>query len=169
MTQIKIILFNGGFAGDLLTVLHNPDLFKGFNPNGSIKVDTRVTRLKWHKYRSAHNHEQKIKYLNSIEHLGVCASHDLEFSLRMRSNTILLICSDSQMAKYFFDRKTRTDPDMKMDFEGFLKWQDNSLKLFKNFIDMSKMHDKNFLKSHNIDKPESRKILNNWIQNNEYC
>ena len=36
--DFKIILFNGGFAGDLLTALYNPDVFKGFDKNTIVLV-----------------------------------------------------------------------------------------------------------------------------------
>ena len=36
--DFKIILFNGGFAGDLITALYNPDVFKGFDDNTTVLI-----------------------------------------------------------------------------------------------------------------------------------
>ena len=37
--QIKIILFRGGFAGDLITALHDMACFKKLEPNGQVMIN----------------------------------------------------------------------------------------------------------------------------------
>ena len=37
--DFKIIFFNGGFAGDLITALYNPDVFRGFDGNTILLID----------------------------------------------------------------------------------------------------------------------------------
>ena len=161
-TNFKIILFNGGFAGDLITSLYNPDIFLKFS-NRRILLDNQVLKLKSYEYRKTHSYEQKINYLKSIEHIGVCSSHDDELALRLKANTTLVHCSDKALAEVFYNRIKRDKPDQKMTLEENMKWQDVNKRVFKKQIDLAKITDSNFLETLGIKDSRSVKILNKWI------
>ena len=88
----KIILFNGGFAGDLITALYNPDVFQGFIKNTVVLIK-EVLKPKQLDFKDW-PHDKKVEYLESINDLGVCSSHDLELGLRLKDNTILVHGTD---------------------------------------------------------------------------
>ena len=108
----KIILFNGGFAGDLITALYNPDVFQGFIKNTVVLIK-EVLKPKQLDFKDW-PHDKKVEYLESINDLGVCSSHDLELGLRLKDNTILLHCSDYKLAKFFHSRIARDEENMEL-------------------------------------------------------
>ena len=59
--KFKIIFFNGGFAGDLITALHNPLTFNRFS-NRKIVLADGFYKLKSHTYRTETPIEEKIEY-----------------------------------------------------------------------------------------------------------
>lgn len=160
--NFKIILFNGGFAGDLITALYNPETFKRFNQKSVVLADT-VTRLKDYEFMENNSIKQKISYIESIRHVGVCSSHDLELSLRLRENTHLVYCSDNEMANFFFKRIPRNKKDSIMTFDEHLAWQESSKKVFRYQVDLAQMTQHNFLEQINVSNSKSAAILKGWI------
>ena len=165
--KFKIIFFNGGFAGDLITALHNPLTFNRFS-NRKIVLADGFYKLKSHTYRTETPIEEKIKYIKSIEHYGVCSSHDMEFSLKFRENTQLVYCSDDTMTRTFFDRINRTHKHhMIMSFEEHLAWQVSSRSIFKNQIDLAGIGKPGFLQKINIKNEKSKEIYEEWLERNK--
>ena len=125
----KIILFNGGFAGDLITALYNPDVFQGFIKNTVVLIK-EVLKPKQLDFKDW-PHDKKVEYLESINDLGVCSSHDLELGLRLKDNTILLHCSDYKLAKFFHSRIARDEENMELSIEDHMNWQRNGRQVYK--------------------------------------
>jgi hypothetical protein len=165
--QFKIILFLSGFAGDLITALHNPDLLKSFDKNTLI-LDDDVMKLKSVEYRQAHSHEDKIEYLKSIEHLRVCSSHDTELGLRLKDNTTLIHCSDRSLHDFLYNRVKRIKPDNIMSLEEGINWQETNKRIYKNQIDIANIYNNTFLKDLGINNNRSTDILNKWIELNKH-
>ena len=167
-SDFKIILFNGGFAGDLITALHNPNIFKHFNKE-SIIIDDKAKKLTSYQFRQQNTKEEKIKYLRSIENLGVCSSHDVELALHLKNNTTIVYCSDHRLNKIFFERAHRDkQDDMKMTLEQHLNWQDTNRSIFKNQVDIAKVTDIDFLDKLGITDLRSASLLKNWITLNNF-
>ena len=164
--NFKIIFFNGGFAGDLITALYNPKLFKNFNKN-TVLLDDKVLKLKSYEFRQNHSYNDKINYLKSIEKFGVCSSHDIELSLRLKNNTILIYCSDYKLVELFYSRLTRTKEDTIMLLDGHINWQKSSKKIFKKQIDLANITKHNFLENLNIKNYRSSAILKEWLELNK--
>lgn len=164
--DFKIIFFNGGFAGDLITALYNPDVFKGFDEN-TIVLIKEVLKPKELDFKDW-PHDKKIEYLESINDLGVCSSHDLELALRLKENTILVHCSDYKLAKFFHSRVKR-DEDilrMKLSLDEHMNWQRNSRQVYKRQIDLVNLNKENFLESLQINDSRSPGILQEWLSRN---
>lgn len=165
--NFKIIFFNGGFAGDLITALYNPNLFKKFNKN-KIVLDSKVLKLKSYTFRQNHSYEEKISYLKSIENFGVCSSHDIELSIRLKNNTILLYSSDYKLTDFFHSRITRIKKDTIMSLDEHINWQVSSRKIFKNQIDLANITKDNFLEELSINDHKSKTILKEWLELNSF-
>ena len=165
--DFKIIFFNGGFAGDLITALHNPDLFIKFDGR-TVVSDDRVTKLKWFPYRQENTIDDKIAYLESIQELKVCSSHDVAMAYKLHRNTVLLYCSDLELHGKFYHRQRRIAEDTIMSLEDSILWQEKNKKIFQNKIDLATLRDKDFLSSIGIhDAPKSSNILNDWLKLND--
>jgi hypothetical protein len=165
--DFKIIFFNSGFAGDLITSLYNPDLFISFNDN-TVLLNDKVMKLKDYPFRIKNSFQQKIEYLESIEELGVCSSHDQELALRLKDNTTLVYCSDIALARVLYNRVERKRKDMLMSFEEHLNWQVTSRRVFKKQIDISRITDPDFLSNLGITHNKSAVILKEWIYLNDW-
>ena len=63
----KIILFNGGFAGDLITALYNPDVFQVFIKNTVVLIK-EVLKPKQLEFKDW-PHDKKGEYRESIHDL----------------------------------------------------------------------------------------------------
>lgn len=161
-SDFKIILFNGGFAGDLITGLHNPDTFKKFD-NKTVVLDDKVVKLKSYEFRQQNSYEEKIEYLKSIEDIGVCSSHDQELALRLKDNTVLVYCSDERLVELLYNRIERNKDDMQMTLEEHMNWQETNKKVFKNQIDIAKISDADFLDNLGINDVRSVIMLRQWI------
>jgi len=160
--DFTIVFFPGGFAGDLITALHNPNIFKHFK-NKQIILDDQVTKLKSYEFRQQNTYNDKIEYIKSIEDLEVCSSHDLELALHLKDNTTLVYCSDKKLSRFFFNRIVRDKEDMKMTFEDLLNWQDTNRSIFKKQIDIAKVTDIDFLDKLGIADFRSVSLLKQWI------
>ena len=166
-SDFKIVFFNGGFAGDLITALYNPHTFQRFN-NKTVALDEHFKKLKDYDYRQAHSIDEKIEYLKSIEQFGVCSSHDLELSLRLKNNTHVVHCSDDEMTKEFYKRLVRDKHHQIMSYEEQLEWQISSRQIFKNQVDLANIKQPDFLDKLNIRNKQSEKILKEWLKLNEF-
>ena len=164
--DFKIIFFNGGFAGDLITALYNPDVFKGFHKNTTV-LDKEVLKLKSYEFMQT-SYDEKIQYVKSIEVTGVCSSHDLKFSLRLKDNTILLYCSDYKLANFFHSRLKRDKPYMKLSFDEHIEWQTKSRQIFKRQVDLADLNKPYFLENLKITDSRSANILTQWLELNKY-
>ncbi len=158
----KIIYYLGGFAGDLIASLYDPDTFLKFNKN-TIILHHEVTQLKSFENRKNWNFEEKIKYINNCQY-KVCTSHDLELAIRLKENTIFVYCSNPNIALKFYKRLDRTlAPDMVMTYEDVLKHQKSTLQILKNHIDLKHIFADNFMEKYNIVPNEKNKsILKKW-------
>ena len=163
--DFKIIFFNGGFAGDLITALYNPDVFHGFKAN-TIVLIKEVLKPKTLDFKNW-SYDQKIDYLASIQELGVCSSHDLELALRLKENTVLVHCSDYKLAKFFHNRLKRDEKHMKLSLDEHMNWQRNSRQIYKKQVDLVNLNKQNFLQSLQINNSRSSKILNEWLKRNK--
>ena len=164
--DFKIILFNGGFAGDLITALYNPDVFKGFNKN-TIVLIKEVLKPKQLDFKDW-PHDKKVEYLESINDLGVCSSHDLELGLRLKDNAILLHCSNYELANFFYSRLKRDEENMKLSIEEHMNWQRNSRQVYKKQIDLEDLNKQDFLEGLQINDIRSTNILTKWLELNKY-
>jgi len=165
--DFKIVFFNGGFAGDLITALYNPHTFERFN-NKKVVLNDSFLKLKSDRYRQDHSIDEKIAYLKSIEQFGVCSSHDTELSLRLKNNTHLIHCSDDKMAEDFYKRVVRDEHNTIMSFEEHLEWQISSRRIFKNQVDLANIKQPDFLDKLNARNKQSEKILKEWLKLNEF-
>ena len=163
--DFKIILFNGGFAGDLITALYNPDVFKGFDDNTTVLIK-EVLKPKQLDFKDW-PYDKKIQYLESINDLGVCSSHDLELALRLKDNTILVHCSDYKLAKFFYSRLERDDKHMKLSIDEHMNWQRNSRQVLKRQVDLVDLNKQNFLQGLQINDSRSSDILKEWLTRNK--
>ena len=164
--DFKIILFNGGFAGDLITALYNPDVFQGFNDN-TIVLIKEVLKPKQPDFKNW-SHDKKVEWLESINDLGVCSSHDLELGLRLKENTILVHCSDYELANFFHSRLERDDERMKLSLDEHMNWQRNSRQVYKKQIDLVDLNKQDFLEGLQINDIRSTNILTKWLELNKY-
>jgi len=162
----KIILFNGGFAGDLITALYNPDVFQGFIKNTVVLIK-EVLKPKQLDFKDW-PHDKKVEYLESINDLGVCSSHDLELGLRLKDNTILLHCSDYKLAKFFHSRIARDEESMELSIEDHMNWQRNGRQVYKKQIDLVDLNKQDFLEGLQINDIRSTNILTKWLELNKY-
>ncbi len=162
----KIILFNGGFAGDLITALYNPDVFQGFIKNTVVLIK-EVLKPKQLDFKDW-PHDKKVEYLESINDLGVCSSHDLELGLRLKDNTILLHCSDYKLAKFFHSRIARDEENMELSIEDHMNWQRNGRQVYKKQIDLVDLNKQDFLEGLQINDIRSTNILTKWLELNKY-
>jgi len=164
--DFKIVFFNGGFAGDLITALYNPDVFKGFDKNTTV-LDKEVLKPKEPDFISW-THDKKIEYLESIKDLGVCSSHDPELALRLKDNTILVYCSDYKLANFFHGRLKRDKPYMKLSLDEHMNWQKNSKQIYNRQIDIVDLYKPSFLEDLQINDVRSTNILKQWLELNKY-
>ena len=163
--DFKIILFNGGFAGDLITALYNPDVFKGFDDNTMVLIK-EVLKPKQPEFKDW-SHDKKVEWLESINDLGVCSSHDHELALRLKENTILVHCSDYKLAKFFHSRLERDEERMKLSLDEHMNWQRNSRQVHKRQIDLVDLNKQDFLEGLQINDKRSSDILKEWLTRNK--
>ena len=160
----KIIFYMGGFAGDLIASLYDPDVFIKFDEHTNyVKINHDAKQLKAIRNIKNWNFEEKVKYINDCQY-NVFASHDLELAIRLKENTIFVYCSDPEMTLKFYNRVDRTvADDASMTYEDYLKHQDSTLKFLKNRIDLKHIFDDDFMEKYNITPNEKNKsILTKW-------
>ena len=160
MKQIKIILFRGGFAGDLFTALHNMDCFIDLLPNGKVELAKDTLLLQGIKLKDL---EKKEEYYNKHEIISCC---DSEFALRHHRNTLVIKCNDEIVRSFFCKRFQTyhstlfTDMTVEQYTKDVTEWHNYWPKRFKNQIDISDIFtNENFLDKLDIPLDEERKTL----------
>ena len=98
MKQTKIILFRGGFAGDLLTALHNMDCLIDLLPNGKVELNPDITVLQNGDGMSI---QEKDEYYKKHDVISCC---DSEFALKHHNNTLVVKCDNQLMSSFFSKR-----------------------------------------------------------------
>ena len=160
MKAIKIILFRGGFAGDLITTLHDIDCFTELLPNGKVELNKDVTLL---QNSDSMSMGEKEEYYIKHEIISCC---DSEFALRHHRNTLVIKCNDEIVRSFFCKRFQTYHPTLFTDMtvEQYTKdvteWHNFWPKRFKNQIDISDIFtNENFLDKLDIPLDEERKTL----------
>jgi len=137
MNQIKIILFRGGFAGDLLTALHNIDYFIELLPNGKVELQNEITLL---QNSGSMTMEEKNEYYRNHSVISCC---DSEFALKHHKNTLVVKCDDQIVSSFFSERFRMYHPElfsnitMEQYSNSVKEWHAFWPKKFKNQIDIS--------------------------------
>ena len=135
--MIKIILFRGGFAGDLFTALHNIDCLIGLSPNGKVELRKEITLL---QNSGSMSMEEKNEYYKKHTIISCC---DSEFALKHHRNTLVVKCDDQIVSSFFSKRFRMYHPglfsDMTLDqyISDVTEWNNFWPKKFKNQIDIS--------------------------------
>ena len=166
----KIILFRGGFAGDLITALHHIDCFRKLTPEGKIQIDSNLLLLQGN--RKDMTIEDKDQYLNKHPIISCC---DTEFALKHKNKTLMITCNDALMASYFCKRFYQYHPYMAKDISlakyntSFVEWSRFWTPKFKQTIDLSDIFTNDeFLSKLNRDLGDSEiKLFNDWREINQ--
>ena len=130
----NIILFRGGMCGDLILGMINKDYLHSHGPTNiedsvccqyKIKTDRQIMK-KFFRY----SNEEKETYFkkfqnNNIEHT---LSHDTDFCLTKKENTIQVICSDKSMFQEYAERFEKVHRELVI--EEAKKYIDNSADTF---------------------------------------
>jgi len=99
----NIILFRGGMCGDLILGMINKDYLHTHGPTEiedsvcnqyKIKTDRQIMK-KFFRYSNEEKEEYFKKFENNDSEYTL--SHDTDFCLTKKKNTIQIICSDSSM------------------------------------------------------------------------
>jgi hypothetical protein len=182
--MIKIILFRGGFAGDLITALHDMNCFIELKETGQIVIERNrrilqldfknlsPTNFKLLKRNTDLSISEKDQYLS--EH-KIISCHDSEFALKHHRNTLIIKCDNNLMSSFFSKRFYDYHPecfaettleDYKQDV---LNWNNFWPAKFKNQLDVSDIFEnKNFLEKININIDSSKQTLfDNWKEINQ--
>ena len=96
--ETKIILFRGGFAGDLVTALHNMSCLIELRTNGKVDIDEKLLLLQDNTNMSI---PEKDDYYNKHELISCC---DSEFALKHHKNTLIIKCDDELLSSFFCKR-----------------------------------------------------------------
>jgi hypothetical protein len=164
MKAIKIILFRGGFAGDLITTLHDIDCFTELLPNGKVELNKDVTLL---QNSDSTSMEEKEQYYNKHEIISCC---DSDFALRHHANTLVIKCDDQIVSSFFCKRFYMYHPSLFSDMtvEQYIndvtEWSNFWPNKFKNQLDISDIFsNEKFLDK--IDIPlnkEKKSLFQEW-------
>ena len=105
----NIILFRGGMCGDLILGMINKDYLHSHGPTNiedsvccqyKIKTDRQIMK-KFFRYSNKEKEEYFKKFKNTPEYT---LSHDTDFCLTKKENTIQIICSDNSKITHFAER-----------------------------------------------------------------
>ena len=105
----NIILFRGGMCGDLILGMINKDYLHTHGPTEiedsvcnqyKIKTDRQIMK-KFFRYSNKEKEEYFKKFKNTPEYT---LSHDTDFCLTKKENTIQIICSDRSKFTHFAER-----------------------------------------------------------------
>ena len=169
MKQTKIILFRGGFAGDLLTALHNMDCFIDLLPNGKVQLDPDIIVLQNSDGMSI---QEKDEYYKKHDVVSCC---DSEFALKHHNNTLVVKCDDQLVSSFFCKRFEMYHPTCFTNItlneytEDVLDWNIFWPTKFKKQLDISDIFsNENFLDK--LDIPmnnEKETLFQRWKVINE--
>jgi|TARA_B110000444_G_C18786931_1_gene570417 hypothetical protein len=158
--MIKIILFRGGFAGDLITALHNKDCFIELLPNGKIELDKETTLLQNSNGMSI---QQKEEYFDRQNIISCC---DSEFALKHQKNTLVIKCDDPLVSGFLCKRFKMYNPEYFTNTsineynEDVSKWNSFWPQRFQQQLDISDIFSNaNFLDKLDITINEDEKML----------
>jgi hypothetical protein len=168
--MIKIILFRGGFAGDLITALHNMNCFQKLTPEGKIEIDRDLLVLQGDSKDMTI--EDKDRYLDKHPIISCC---DPEFALKHSNKTLMITCDDAFMATYFCKRFYQYHPYIADDLSleeyntSFNQWNHYWSSKFKKTIDLSDIFtNDSFLSKLDIVLDDDKiKLFNNWKEINQ--
>jgi len=170
MKQIKIILFRGGFAGDLITALHHMECFRELTPEGKIEIDRSLLTLQGNNDQMTM--EDKDHYLDQHSIISCC---DTEFALKHKNHTLMVTCDDEVMATYFCKRFYQYHPHMTTEMSlqdystSFTEWNTFWSSKFKKKIDISDIFtNEDFISRLDIVLDDSKiKLFNHWKEINQ--
>ena len=99
----KVILFRGGYCGDVILSMINKEYVRSFYPLKNVRK--RFLMKKFYNYTT----KQKIEYFNEFNQTGkteYTISHDTNFCSRpeIKKNVIQLHCSDEKLVPHFSSR-----------------------------------------------------------------
>jgi hypothetical protein len=168
--MIKIILFRGGFAGDLITALHNIDCLQELTAEGRININSDLLLLQGNCEDMTT--EDKDRYLDKHPIISCC---DPEFALKHKNQTLMVTCEDEYMATYFCKRFYQYHPYMtdKISLEeyvtSFKQWSHFWRPKFKRSVDVSDIFtNDNFLSKLDVVLDDNKiKLFNEWKQINQ--
>ena len=108
----------GGFAGDLITALHNMNCFRELTPEGKIEIDRDLLVLQ--KVRKDMTVEDKNQYLNKH---AIISCFDPEFALTHRDKTLAIKCDSKIVSDYFCTRYFQYHPRLQeqISMEDYIK------------------------------------------------
>jgi len=186
----NIILFRGGMYGDLLIGMINKNYLHSHGPTNiedsvccqyKIKTERQIMK-KFFRY----SNEEKETYFkkfqnNKIEHT---LSHDTDFCLTKKENTIQVICSDKSMFQEYAERFEKVHRELVIEeakkyidnsADTFVENYTNSLQLWQEAFKFPNTFDiKNMGKSHFVDdvcnkfqvedKAWSLQIYDTWLK-----
>lgn len=155
--QIKIILFRGGFVGDLITVLHDYDCFIKLNDNGKIDIEKSRTVLQNDNTMSI---LEKDIYLEKNKIVSCC---DPEFALKNRKHTLIITCRDEIALRFFCKRFRQYHPHFFVNttidnyVQDCIDWNNFWPKKFQKHLDISDIfYNENFLTKLDLDLDKKR-------------
>lgn len=164
INDIKIILFMGGFAGDLITALHDLDTLKELTIEGKIQLKKELLLLQGSLDLPI---DKKNEYLSKHAIISCC---DTKFALTHRDHTVAIKCDNKLVSDYFCKRFFQHHPHLQKQtsideyIQTFDAWNKFWPSKFKNTLDMSDIFDnKNFLDKLGVKIDDERKeLFQNW-------
>lgn len=160
----------GGFAGDLITALHNMNCFQELTPEGKIEIDRDLLVLQ--KVRKDMTVEDKNQYLNKH---AIISCFDPEFALTHRDKTLAIKCDSKIVSDYFCTRYFQYHPRLQeqISMEDYIKTFDEWNKFwpskFKRTLDISDIfHNEKFLDKLDVKIDEDKEeLFERWRSINE--
>ena len=169
MKQTKIILFRGGFAGDLFTALHNMSCLIELKANGKVDINKELLLLQSDTNMSI---QEKDQYYKKHDVVSCC---DSEFALKHHDNTLVIKCDNELLSAFFCKRFEIYHPtyftNITLDeyTKNVLHWNNFWPTKFKKQLNISDIFsNENFLDKLDISIDEEKKALfDRWKSINE--
>ena len=165
----KIILFFGGFAGDLITALHDFDSLVRITEHGKIDLHEEKILLQAEKTQAIMTSDQKTDYLERHKVISCC---DTKFAFKHRNSTKVITCENKEMAKFYCDRYFYYHPQLKSAddyYKKFQEWQTFWTDKFPHKVDISNMFtNENFLVDLGIEITQEKiALFTKWKELNQ--
>ena len=103
--ETKIVLFRGGFVGDLITALHDMSCLIELNTNGRVHINEELLLLQDNTNMSI---QEKDEYYKKHKIISCC---DPEFALKHHNNTLIIKCDNKLVLSFFCKRFKTYHPD----------------------------------------------------------